>query len=48
MKLREFVKYLTEQQHQRDPTSEVIWYDSIIETGKLDWQNELNEKNRSV
>ena len=45
-KLQGFVGYLTEQQHKRDPTSEVIWYDSLINTGKLEWQDELNEKNR--
>ena len=44
--LQGFVSYLTEQQHKHDPTSEVIWYDSVIDTGKLAWQDELNEKNR--
>ena len=48
MRLCEFVKYLTEQQHKHDPTSEVIWYDSVIDTGKLSWQDELNDKNRQV
>lgn len=45
-KLQGFVGYLTEQQHNHDPTSEVIWYDSVINTGQLQWQDELNEKNR--
>ena len=33
MRLYEFVKYLTEQQHKHDPASEVVWYDSVIDTG---------------
>ena len=33
MRLCEFVKYLTEQQHKHDPDSEMIWYDSVIDTG---------------
>lgn len=28
--------------------AQVIWYDSVTCRGKLDWQNELNDKNRSV
>ena len=48
MRLCEFVKYLTEQQHKHDPDSEVVWYDSVIDTGKLSWQDELNDKNRQV
>lgn len=27
------------------PGSQVIWYDSILGNGKLDWQNELNDLN---
>ena len=37
--LREALRY-------RIPGSEVIWYDSIIDTGQLKWQNKLCEKNR--
>lgn len=29
------------------PGSKIIWYDSVIKTGSLHWQNELNEKNRN-
>lgn len=44
--LTEFVKYLTVEQHKHCPGSKVIWYDSVIETGELSWQNALNSKNR--
>ena len=29
-----------------NPNSCVIWYDAVTVEGKLDWQNELNEKNK--
>lgn len=45
-KLTFFVQYLTENIHQKIEDSEIIWYDSVINTGKLIWQNELNEKNQ--
>lgn len=45
-KLKYFVKTLTEEVHKRKPGSLVIWYDSVIETGALAWQNELNSLNR--
>ena len=35
--LREALRY-------RIPGSEVIWYDSIIDTGQLKWQNKPCEK----
>ncbi|XP_026180466.1 cytosolic endo-beta-N-acetylglucosaminidase [Mastacembelus armatus] len=41
-----FLRYLTDQMHERIPTSLVMWYDSVIEDGQLKWQNELNESNR--
>ena len=31
---------------QSNPNSCVIWYDAVTVEGKLDWQNELNEKNK--
>ncbi|XP_062601437.1 cytosolic endo-beta-N-acetylglucosaminidase-like [Saccostrea cucullata] len=40
-----FVGYLTSQLHKAVPGSEVIWYDSVLNTGELKWQNELNCKN---
>lgn len=44
-KLTFFVQYLTNNIHKKIEHSEIIWYDSVINTGKLSWQNELNEKN---
>ncbi|KAM9392264.1 cytosolic endo-beta-N-acetylglucosaminidase [Pholidichthys leucotaenia] len=43
-----FLRYLTDQIHERCqmPDSLVIWYDSVIQTGELKWQNELNQSNR--
>ncbi|KAE8283553.1 Cytosolic endo-beta-N-acetylglucosaminidase [Larimichthys crocea] len=41
-----FLRYLTDQMHERMPGSLVLWYDSVIEKGHLQWQNELNESNR--
>lgn len=46
IKLKYFVKMLTEELHKRKPDSLVIWYDSVIENGTLTWQNELNDSNR--
>ncbi|KAF6719855.1 Cytosolic endo-beta-N-acetylglucosaminidase [Oryzias melastigma] len=41
-----FLQYLTEQMHERVPSSVVLWYDSVIQSGELKWQNELNQSNR--
>ena len=41
-----FLRYLTDQMHLRRPSSLVIWYDSVLQDGKLLWQNELNTRNR--
>nr|XP_034193175.1 cytosolic endo-beta-N-acetylglucosaminidase-like isoform X1 [Osmia lignaria]XP_034193176.1 cytosolic endo-beta-N-acetylglucosaminidase-like isoform X1 [Osmia lignaria]XP_034193177.1 cytosolic endo-beta-N-acetylglucosaminidase-like isoform X1 [Osmia lignaria]XP_034193178.1 cytosolic endo-beta-N-acetylglucosaminidase-like isoform X1 [Osmia lignaria]XP_034193180.1 cytosolic endo-beta-N-acetylglucosaminidase-like isoform X1 [Osmia lignaria]XP_034193181.1 cytosolic endo-beta-N-acetylglucosaminid len=40
-----FVKYLTENIHDAVKDSEIIWYDSVTNEGKLSWQNELNDQN---
>uniref|UniRef100_A0A3B3ZNA2 Cytosolic endo-beta-N-acetylglucosaminidase n=1 Tax=Periophthalmus magnuspinnatus TaxID=409849 RepID=A0A3B3ZNA2_9GOBI len=42
-----FLRYLTEQIHERVSAGLVLWYDSVVQTGKLHWQNELNQNNRS-
>ncbi|KAG9263996.1 cytosolic endo-beta-N-acetylglucosaminidase [Astyanax mexicanus] len=41
-----FLRYLTDQMHERVPGSLVIWYDSVLENGTLKWQNELNDSNK--
>ncbi|XP_029768021.1 cytosolic endo-beta-N-acetylglucosaminidase [Terrapene carolina triunguis] len=41
-----FLRDLREQLHRDVPGGLVIWYDSVLPSGKLQWQNELNEKNR--
>ncbi|XP_071397021.1 cytosolic endo-beta-N-acetylglucosaminidase [Centroberyx affinis] len=41
-----FLRYLTDQMHERIPGSLVLWYDSVLESGQLKWQNELNLSNR--
>lgn len=41
-----FIKYLTESIHSEIEDSEIIWYDSVTNKGVLNWQNELNDKNK--
>ncbi|KAM5216780.1 cytosolic endo-beta-N-acetylglucosaminidase isoform 2-T2 [Hipposideros larvatus] len=41
-----FLQYLTTQLHQRVPGGLVLWYDSVVSSGQLKWQDELNEHNR--
>lgn len=43
-----FLRYLTDQLHERVPGSLVLWYDSVIDSGQLKWQNELNQSNRYI
>ncbi|KAH9702655.1 cytosolic endo-beta-N-acetylglucosaminidase 1 [Citrus sinensis] len=44
--LKEFVSHLTQTMHSSVPGSLAIWYDSVTIDGKLDWQDQLNEKNK--
>ncbi|KAK9742309.1 hypothetical protein RND81_03G162900 [Saponaria officinalis] len=44
--LKEFVKHLTDTMHSLKPGSLVIWYDSVTIYGDLDWQDQLNDKNK--
>ena len=44
-KLVAFVKILTEECKKVRKRSKVIWYDAVTADGKLQWQNELNNKN---
>lgn len=43
--LKEFLEAVTAETHRAVPGSLVIWYDSVLLDGTLDWQNELNSKN---
>lgn len=45
-RLRDFVGYLTRRIHEEIPGGLVIWYDSVIDSGILSWQNELNLRNK--
>eukprot|EP00731_Ephydatia_muelleri_P031174 Em0022g688a len=42
-----FLSLLHSGMHHKRPSSKVIWYDSILSTGELKWQNALNDHNRS-
>ncbi|KAF5199306.1 Cytosolic endo-beta-n-acetylglucosaminidase [Thalictrum thalictroides] len=44
--LKVFVNHLTQTMHSSMPGSLVIWYDSVTVDGNLDWQNQLNDKNK--
>lgn len=44
--LRLFAEKLTQKTREKVPHGTTIWYDSIIDTGELKWQDELNEKNK--
>ncbi|XP_051888867.1 cytosolic endo-beta-N-acetylglucosaminidase isoform X3 [Pristis pectinata] len=41
-----FLSHLRSRMQQAVPQSLVIWYDSVLETGDLQWQNELNKHNK--
>ncbi|XP_021032684.1 cytosolic endo-beta-N-acetylglucosaminidase isoform X2 [Mus caroli] len=41
-----FLQYLTAQLHQQVPGGLVLWYDSVVQSGQLKWQDELNDQNR--
>ncbi|CEP18142.1 hypothetical protein [Parasitella parasitica] len=43
--LAKFVRYLTESMHAEIPGSKVIWYDSMTNTGEINWQNQLTPSN---
>ncbi|XP_048466860.1 cytosolic endo-beta-N-acetylglucosaminidase [Rhincodon typus] len=42
----DFLSYFRTKMQQAVPHSLVIWYDSVLESGHLEWQNELNEHNK--
>lgn len=41
-----FLWYLTTQLHRQVPGGLVLWYDSVVQSGQLKWQDELNQHNR--
>ncbi|KAM6164041.1 cytosolic endo-beta-N-acetylglucosaminidase isoform 2-T2 [Rhynchocyon petersi] len=41
-----FLRYLTKELHRAVPGGQVLWYDSVLSSGKLQWQDELNAHNR--
>ncbi|XP_007426327.2 cytosolic endo-beta-N-acetylglucosaminidase [Python bivittatus] len=41
-----FLRYLTAEVHRLVPGGQVLWYDSVLRSGELKWQNELNEQNK--
>ncbi|XP_011301389.1 cytosolic endo-beta-N-acetylglucosaminidase [Fopius arisanus] len=45
-RLQFFIRHLTNGLRKDVADSEVIWYDSIIHDGSLNWQNQLNDKNQ--
>uniref|UniRef100_A0A0N4ZG31 Mannosyl-glycoprotein endo-beta-N-acetylglucosaminidase n=1 Tax=Parastrongyloides trichosuri TaxID=131310 RepID=A0A0N4ZG31_PARTI len=46
LRMWSFVECLRSELKQKDKKNVVIWYDSVLENGKLHWQNELNEYNK--
>lgn len=44
--LIKFIKYLNVKLKSISPHYTLIWYDSVTKTGKLHWQNELNDLNK--
>lgn len=45
-KMVEFTRKLTTGVKRLSSNNLVIWYDSVTKEGKLEWQDELNEKNK--
>ncbi|XP_063149413.1 cytosolic endo-beta-N-acetylglucosaminidase isoform X2 [Candoia aspera] len=41
-----FLQHLTAEVHRLVPGGQVLWYDSVLQSGELKWQNELNEQNQ--
>lgn len=40
--MQEMIQYMK----KKAPKLEIVWYDSMVEDGSIDWQNALNEKNQ--
>lgn len=44
-KLVTWVAYITKKIHDVIPGSIIVWYDSVVPSGKVQWQSELNPQN---
>lgn len=44
-KLVAWVELLTILAHSARPESKIIWYDSVVKSGKIQWQSQLNNEN---
>lgn len=44
--LQQFIVYLRQRMQQVISNSIVLWYDSVLITGELKWQNQLNHLNQ--
>lgn len=44
-KMVSWVSYLTQKIHEAVPGSIIMWYDSIVPSGNVAWQSELNSEN---
>ena len=44
--LRNFLKYFTKRMKELVPHGSVVWYDSVIYTGQLRWQDQINSNNQ--
>lgn len=43
MKMQEFLKYL---QDEKSEEMEIMWYDSMVSSGEINWQNYLTDQNK--
>lgn len=43
--LKQWLEYLTSLVHEKVPNSKIIWYDSVITSGNVQYQNQLNQLN---
>lgn len=43
-----FISYLTKELRKINHEFVILWYDSVVQDGKLKWQNELNDLNKWV
>ncbi len=39
--------FLTAEMNKAIPGSQIVWYDSVIQSGQIKYQNELNHLNKS-